>query len=122
MKNKQFLLLMFSIVVFNVNAIIENKKVSQDQTTESVVAIFDGYDEEDGYAFLVAGEDDEEDEDIIYFYEVTEEVLNTVDLKSDELIGERFQITYKIETYEEEDEYGYKETYEKYTIIKIKKM
>lgn len=122
MKNKQFLLLMFSIVVFNVNAIIENKKVSQDQTTESVVAIFDGYDEEDGYAFLVASEDDEEDEDIIYFYEVTEEVLNTVDLKSDELIGERFQITYKIETYEEEDEYGYKETYEKYTIIKIKKM
>lgn len=122
MKNKQFLLLMFSIVVFNVNAIIENKKVSQDQTTETVVAIFDGYDEEDGYAFLVASEDDEEDEDIIYFYEVTEEVLNTVDLKSDELIGERFQITYKIETYEEEDEYGYKETYEKYTIIKIKKM
>ncbi|MHA7842304.1 MAG: hypothetical protein ACX93I_03225 [Winogradskyella sp.] len=122
MKNKQFLVLMFSIVVFNVNAIIESKKVSQDQTTETVVAIFDGYDEEDGYAFLVAGEDDEEDEDIMYFYEVTEEVLNTVNLKSDELIGERFQITYKIETYEEEDEYGYKETYEKYTIIKIKKM
>jgi uncharacterized protein YccT (UPF0319 family) len=122
MKNKQFLVLMFSIVVFNVNAIIESKKVSQDQTTETVVAIFDGYDEEDGYAFLVAGEDDEEDEDIMYFYEVTEEVLNTVNLKLDELIGERFQITYKIETYEEEDEYGYKETYEKYTIIKIKKM
>lgn len=121
MKNKQFLVLMFSIVVFNVNAIIESKKVAQDQTTETVVAIFDGYDEEDGYAFLVAGEDDEEDEDIMYFYEVTEEVLNTVNLKSDELIGERFQITYKIETYEE-DEYGYKETYEKYTIIKIKKM
>lgn len=122
MKNKQFLVLMFSIVVFNVNAIIESKKVSQDQTTETVVAIFDGYDEEDGYAFLVAGEDDEEDEDIMYFYEVTEEVLKTVNLKLDELIGERFQITYKIETYEEEDEYGYKETYEKYTIIKIKKM
>ena len=68
------------------------------------------------------GEDDEDEEDIMYFYEVTEEALKMVNLKSDEMIGERFQITYKIETYEEEDEYGYKETYDKYTIVKIVKM
>ncbi|MAB47506.1 MAG: hypothetical protein CMC05_02635 [Flavobacteriaceae bacterium] len=113
---------MFSIIAFSVNAIDENKKVTKEQDTETIMATFDGYDEEDGYAFLVQGEDDEDDEDIMYFYEVTEEVLKTVNLKSDDMIGERFQITYKIETYEEEDEYGYKETYEKYTIVKIVKM
>ncbi|APY08018.1 hypothetical protein BWZ20_06760 [Winogradskyella sp. J14-2] len=122
MKNKQFLVFIFLIVVFNVNAIKANKNISQEQDTETIVAVFDGYNEEDGYAFLVSGEDDEEDEDIMYFYEVTEEALKVANLKSDDLIGKRFQITYKIETYEEEDEYGYKETYEKYTIIKIKKM
>jgi len=122
MKNKHFLVFVFSIIAFSVNAIDENKKVTKEQDTETIMATFDGYDEEDGYAFLVQGEDDEDDEDIMYFYEVTEEVLKTVNLKSDDLIGERFQITYKIETYEEEDEYGYKETYEKYTIVKIVKM
>lgn len=122
MKNKHFLVFVFSIMAFNVNAIIENKKVSKAQETVTIDATFDGYDEEDGYAFLVKGEDDEEDEDIMYFYEVTDEVLASVNLKSDEMIGERFQITYKIETFEEEDEYGYKETYEKYVIIKIKRM
>ena len=122
MKNKNFLVFVFSIIVFNVNAIIESNMVKQEQDSETIVAIFDGYDEEDGYAFLVAGEDDDEDEDIMYFSEVTPEVLKAVNLKSDDMIGERFQITYKTETYEEEDEYGYKEMYEKYTIIKIKKM
>lgn len=122
MKKKHFLVLVFSIMVFSVNAIIESNKVKQEQDTETIVAIFDGYDEEDGYAFLVAGEDDEEDEDIMYFYDVTPDALKAVNLKSDDMIGERFQITYKIETYEEEDEYGYKETYEKYTIIKIAKI
>jgi uncharacterized protein YciI len=34
----------------------------------------------------------------------------------------RFEITYEIEEFEEEDEYGYTEVYEKYTITKIKKM
>jgi len=122
MKKKHFLVLVFSIMMFSVNAIIESNKVKQEQDTETIVAIFDGYDEEDGYAFLVAGEDDEEDEDIMYFYDVTPDALKAVNLKSDDMIGERFQITYKIETYEEEDEYGYKETYEKYTIIKIAKI
>ena len=120
MKNKHFLVFVFSILAFNVNAIIDNKKVSEAQETVTIDATFDGYDEEDGYAFLVKGEDDGEDEDIMYFYEVTDEVLSAVNLKSDEIIGERFQITYMIETFEEEDEYGYKETYEKYIIIKIK--
>ena len=122
MKNRQFVVFVFLVMAFSVNAIVDTKKDKQDQETVTVIATFDGYDEEDGYAFLAAGEDDEEDEDIMYFYDVAPEALKAVNLKSDDMIGERFQITYKIETYEEEDEYGYKETYEKYTIIKIKKM
>ena len=122
MQNKHFLVFVFSIMVFSVNAIIENKKIVKEQDTEIIVATFDGYDEEDGYAFLVAGEEDEEDEDILYFYNVTPEALKVANLKSDDMISKRFQLTYTIETFDEEDEYGYKEMYEKYTIIKIKKM
>ncbi len=122
MKNRQFVVFVFLVMAFSVNAIIDTKQDKQEQETVTVIATFDGYDEEDGYAFLVTGEDDEEDEDIMYFHNVTPEVLKVVNLKSDAMIGERFQITYKTETYEEEDEYGYKETYEKYTIIKIAKM
>ncbi|WP_299096604.1 hypothetical protein [Winogradskyella sp.] len=122
MKNRQFVVFVFLVMAFSVNAIIDTKQDKQEQETVTVIATFDGYEEEDGYAFLVQGEDDDEDEDIMYFSEVTPEVLKAVNLKSDSLIGERFQITYKTETYEDEDEYGYKETYEKYTIIKIKKM
>ncbi|WP_138435136.1 hypothetical protein [Winogradskyella algicola] len=122
MKNRQFIVLVFLVMAFSVNAIIDTNKNNQEQENVTIKGTFDGYDEEDGYAFLIAGEDDEEDEDIIYFYNVTAEVLKAVNLKSDDMIGKRFQITYKIETYEEEDEYGYKETYEKYTIIKITKM
>lgn len=122
MKNRQFVVFVFLVMALSVNAIIDTKQDKQEQETVTVIATFDGYEEEDGYAFLVQGEDDDEDEDIMYFSEVTPEVLKAVNLKSDSLIGERFQITYKTETYEEEDEYGYKETYEKYTIIKIAKM
>jgi hypothetical protein len=122
MKSRQFIVLVFLVMAFSVNAIIDTNKNNQEQETVTIKATFDGYDEEDGYAFLIVGEDDEEDEDIMYFYNVTAEVLKAVNLKSDDMIGKRFQITYKIETYEEEDEYGYKETYEKYTIIKITKM
>lgn len=122
MKNKHLLVFVFSIMVFSVNAIIKNKKIVKEQDTEIIVATFDGYDEEDGYAFLVAGEDNEEDEDIMYFYNITPEALKVANLKSDDMIGKRFQLTYTIETFDEEDEYGYTETYEKYTIIMIKKM
>lgn len=122
MKNKHLLVFVFSIMVFSVNAIIKNKKIVKEQDTKTITATFDGYEEEDGYAFLVAGEDNEEDEDIMYFYNITPEALKVANLKSEDMIGKRFQLTYTIETFDEEDEYGYTETYEKYTIIMIKKM
>ncbi|GAB4160130.1 MAG: hypothetical protein Tsb0033_15660 [Winogradskyella sp.] len=107
-------------MVFGLNANSENQILSQEKKTVTTVAIFDGYDEDEGYAFLVKGED--EYDDVMYFSDVTPEVLKTVNLKSEDKIGERFEITYEIEEFEEEDEYGYTEVYEKYTIIKIKKI
>ena len=76
--------------------------------------------QDDGYAFLVKSDD--EYDDVMYFSEVKPEVLKIVNLQSEDNIGVRFEITYEIEEFEEEDEYGYTEVYEKYTIIKIKKM
>lgn len=120
MKNKHFLVLLFSIMIFGLSANSEIKSPSQENKTVTTVAIFDGYDEDDGYAFLVKSDD--EYDDVMYFSEVKPEVLKIVNLQSEDNIGVRFEITYEIEEFEEEDEYAYTEVYEKYTITKIKKM
>lgn len=124
MKNKQVVLtFIFSIIVFSANAILENTYKTQDVVTATVKGVFDGYDEDDGYAFLVMGDDDEDgDEDTMYFSEISAEALKSVNLKSDEMIGKRFEITYEITEYEEEDENGYTEIYEVYKIVKLKKI
>ncbi|WP_369997060.1 hypothetical protein [Winogradskyella sp.] len=124
MKNKQVVLtFIFSIIVFSANAILENTYKTQDVVTATVKGVFDGYDEDDGYAFLVMGDDDEDgDEDTMYFSEISDEALKSVNLKLDEMIGKRFEITYEITEYEEEDENGYTEIYEVYKIVKLKKI
>jgi hypothetical protein len=120
MNTKQFVsVFVLAIVMFGANALVNKKGKLQDKETVKVNATFDGYDADDGYAFLIKDEVDE-GEEVIYFNEVTEAVLKEVNLKSDAFIGKRFEITYEITEYDEEDENGYIETFEKYTVVKIK--
>lgn len=119
MKTKQLVtVLILSVLVFSAKALTTNKTILQDKDTETVRAVFDGYDPDYGYSFLITSEDD--DEEIVYFTDITEEALKSVNLKSDDVIGKRFEVTYEITEYEEEDENGYIEVYEKYTITKLK--
>ena len=121
-KAKQIVLVLaLFTAVFSVNANSEIKKKGQGKQVVTLVATFDGYDEDNGYSFLV--EDEEEgDEEVMYFTEITDAALQSVNLKSDEFVGKRFEITYEITEYEEEDENGYIEVFETYTITKVKKV
>jgi hypothetical protein len=124
MKNKQFILVfIFSIVVFSANALLDKTAKTQEKKKVTTTAIFDSYDAEDGYSFIIReDEDDEESEITMFFTEISEEVLKAVNLKSEEMIGKRFQITYEITEYEEEDDNGYVETFESFKILEVKKM
>jgi hypothetical protein len=87
--------------------------------TEIVIGTFDGYDEEDGYAFIITDVNGEEN--MMYFQNITSEALSTTNLKSEDFVGQRFRISFTIsEEIVEED--GFEETYEVYTIIKLEKL
>ena len=120
MNTKQYVsVFVLTIMMFSANALLDKKVTLQEKEIEKVVAVFDGYDPDNGYAFLVK-DDVEGDEEVLYFTEITDEALKSVNLKSDEFIGKRYEITYEITEYDEEDENGYVETFEEYTIVKIK--
>ena len=94
---------------------------NQDKKTVTITGVFDGYDEEDGYSFLIKNKEDGS-ENYIFIEAITDEVLKAINLKSASFVGKTFEITYQVTEYEEEDEDGNIETYEKFTIVKLKKL
>jgi hypothetical protein len=121
MKTKHFLVFICSIIVLSANALIKNTTELQDKKTVTVKGTFDGYDSDDGYVFLIKDTEDDSDE-YIYFEAITSEALQTVNLQSESFIGKNFEIIYEVTKFEEEDEYGNTETYEKFTIVKLKQL
>lgn len=121
MKNKHFLVVALALVISSVSAAVNPNIEIQEVNTITVKGTFDGYDEEDGFAFLIENKEDET-EDYTFFEAALPEALKTADLKSDKLIGKKFEITYQVSEYEVEDEYGNTETYEKFTIVKLKQL
>ncbi len=107
---KTIVMMVFALVL-NVNTTIKN----QESETKTIVGIFDGYDEEDGYAFIIKDENGKDE--IMYFTDITDEALKTNNLQSDKMIGTSFEITYEVEELESDDD----EVYEVYKIIKLVK-
>lgn len=91
---------------------------SNDPKDKSATVIYDGY-EYDEYSFRITG--DEEDEDsYLYFSNISMEILKSHDLQSDQLIGQRFKITYQVVPESETEEGDFtEETYILKTIKKI---
>ncbi|MFD1016477.1 hypothetical protein [Winogradskyella rapida] len=116
--------LKFSIIVLFVSALpmnAMNNTPCQDTKVITSDGVYDGYDVNDGYAFVIAEDlSDEEDTTIIYFSDLKEGLLKTLNLKSKEWVGKRFEITYEVTTYEEIDENGDAEIYEDYKIVALK--
>lgn len=111
MKTINIILALLSIVLMENKEIINNQ-IMQKATIEGV---FDGYDEEDGYSFLVIDKETE-NENVMYFNDVTEDVLKEFNLKSSNLLGKKFEIKYEIEEMEDEDD---GEIYEQFIIVKL---
>ena len=123
MNAKKITVFVLMVMVLSANAYSISNNNFQDKKTVTTVAVFDGYDAEDGFAFLIREDQaDEDTEETVYFSEISDEALKVVNLKSKEMIGKRFEITYEITEYEEVDDNGYVETYESYKIIEIKKL
>ncbi|QFZ54085.1 hypothetical protein FEZ18_04315 [Oceanihabitans sp. IOP_32] len=87
-----------SIVTFSSFATVTNLNdvtTTLDIQEETVVnAVYDGHDES-GYNFTVVDEDD--NESTITFQEISAELLQTYDLKSESFVGKSFTVTYKTE-------------------------
>ncbi|MDO1501559.1 hypothetical protein Q2T40_15600 [Winogradskyella maritima] len=98
--------------------------VAQDGTKsqiKTIVGTFDGYDEEDGYSFLILDEEDG-NEKYMFFTKITDEALKMVNLKSKAMEGQKFELSYSTRAYTEKDDSGIEETYEEYTITEVKKV
>ena len=123
MNTKKLTVFVLMVMVLSANAFSITNQINQNKIKVTKVATFDGYDAEDGYAFIIReDEDDEDSEAIVYFTEITEAALKAVNLKSNDLIGKRFEIIYEVTEYEEEDENGFIETYESYKLIQVKRL
>ncbi|MDN3491191.1 hypothetical protein [Winogradskyella bathintestinalis] len=123
MNAKKITVFVLMVMVLSANAFSISKERLQDKMKVTTAATFDGYDADDGYAFIITQEtEDEDSEETVYFSEITEEALKAGNLQSKDMIGKRFEITYEITEFEEEDENGYVEIFESYKIIKVKKL
>ncbi|GGW53998.1 hypothetical protein DFQ11_101265 [Winogradskyella epiphytica] len=123
MNTKNIMVFVLMFMVLSANAFSNLNDNKQDKKKVTTVGVFDGYDIDDGYSFLInIDPDDEFSGDTIFIMEITDEVLKTVNLKSKDVIGKRFEITYEITEIEEEDENGFLEVYETYKLVQIKKL
>ena len=108
MNAKKITVFVLMVMVLSANAYSISNNNFQDKKTATTVAVFDGYDAEDGFAFLIREDQaDEDTEETVYFSEISDEALKVVNLKSKEMIGKRFEITYEITEYEEVEHNGY---------------
>ena len=123
MKTKTVLVIVtFLVTIFTVNATVRPIDTLEKKTV-TLIGTFDGYDVEDGYSFLVKSDSaEEEGEQTIYLQSISAEALKMVNLKSKEMEGKRFEVVYEVTEYEEKDDNGQVETFEKYHIISVKKL
>lgn len=101
----------FTLLSFN--------SITNQTIQDYVVGVYDGK-EDYGYNFIVTDEYDEEH--TMTFQKVNEELLLTYDLKSEALIGTKFNIEYSITIKKSKDEYGFEDETEIFTIINLEKL
>ena len=89
-----------------------------DQELKTAVVIYDGYEYEE-YNFTISGTEYGEDS-FLSFAVVPEELLKSYDLKSEDLIGESFKITYEVVPEKETEDGEFSE--ETYVLKTLKKV
>jgi hypothetical protein len=104
MKTKLTVVIVFLVAVFTVNA-FDVSTQTQETKTIKMEGIFEGYDADDGYAFLIKS-DNEEGEQSLYIQSISDAALKMVKLQSKEMEGKRFEMTCEVTEYKEKDENG----------------
>ncbi|GGX22742.1 hypothetical protein [Aquimarina muelleri] len=92
------------------------EKAGNNQETETITGVFDGYDG-DTFSFKYTNEDGEED--VVIFPKISSEVDEKEDLSGDVYIGKTFNITYISEVETEIDEDGNEQEYVTRTIVAL---
>jgi len=114
MKTKSITII--SILFISFLLLVSTNKV---QDTETFEGTFDGK-EDYGYNFI--GTDSEGDEYTMTFHQVDANVLKSYNLDSDDLIGTKFEVTYKTKKEVIKDEDGFEEESETLTIVALKEL
>ncbi|WP_378178554.1 hypothetical protein [Aquimarina sp. SS2-1] len=85
--------------------------------TETIQATFDGF-ERDSYSFNYKNEENEDDS--IFFQDITPEVLKMYNLKDKKYIGKNFEVTFSFKYENEVDEDGDKQEFIKRRVTGLK--
>ena len=107
------IILAFVSVLFVTNTKVESSVPVLENT---LIGVYDGH-EDYGYNFIIT--DEEGDERMITFQNVSESVSKAFDLASESLIGKKFEVTYISEMDMVKDEDGYEEEVEILTITAL---
>lgn len=118
MIQKSILILIFLSLSLTSFAFSNVNETNQEATT--IIGEFEGH-EDYGYNFITTRVDDDS-EYTITFQKVNDDVLAQFNLKSDELIGTKFKITYKVKLVVTKDENGFDDENEIYTITALEKL
>lgn len=109
---KNYLLVLVSIFTLGSTAVLNA------QEDKSAIATFTGFDGE-SYSFTTIAKENETPK-TIDFSEVSAEILEEIDLKSETSKGKDFSITYTVTTETKVNAVGEEETIEVYTLKSIK--
>lgn len=115
MKTKSAHLVVFLVMSFCL--LFSMKSFAQD--TETFEGTFDSH-ESYGYDFI--GVDEDDIEYTMTFHKIDKKLLDSFNLNSDTLVGERFLVTYQVTTETIKDEDDYEEDIDTYTIVGLKKL
>ncbi|MFD2562840.1 hypothetical protein [Aquimarina rubra] len=119
------MLLSSSLVAFSQEEEEEEEIEEVEEVIEETVAegievikgVFEGF-EGDSFSFNYKNEDNEED--TLFFKDITPEVLKTYNLKDKKYIGKKFEVTFSFAYEDEVDEDGDKQQFIKRTVTGLK--
>mgnify|MGYP003674748078 CR=1 FL=1 len=122
MNAKKITVFVLMVMVLSANAFSISNGDKQEKKKVTIVGVFDGYDVDDGYSFIVKDDDEDEGDQIIYLQTASAEALKMINLKSKDMEGKRFEVICEVTEYEEKDENGQVEIFEDFHIISIKRL
>jgi hypothetical protein len=109
----------FTIASFFIICLFTLTSMTAVQDTQIFEGVYDGNDDY-GYNFI--GMDEDGEEFTMTFQNIDDVLLKSFNLNTDKLVGSKFTVSYTSKTEKLEDEDGYEDDVEVYTITALKKL